>query len=69
MERIVVTGYQSETLPATSPPLPDGVIINVEGQPPVGPVFTLAPTAKAGTIGEGCDLVRVGLCETEPSRA
>ncbi len=47
MERIVVTGSQPEALSATSPPLPDGVTIIVEGQPPAGPVFTLAPAAKA----------------------
>lgn len=47
IERIVVTGSQSAALSSTSLPSANGTKINVQGQPPAGPVFTLAPAAKA----------------------
>ncbi|WP_276970043.1 hypothetical protein [Ferrimicrobium acidiphilum] len=47
LERIVVAASQSAALSSASLPSADGQTINVEGQPPAGPVFTLAPAAKA----------------------
>jgi hypothetical protein len=47
VERIVVTGSQSSASSSTSLPSADGTSITVQGQPPAGPVFTLAPAAKA----------------------
>ena len=57
IERIVVTGSQSAALSSTSLPSANGTKINVQGQPPAGPVFTLAPAAKA-EIWYGSDSVQ-----------
>jgi hypothetical protein len=47
LERIVVTASRTAAMSTTSAPLPDGVTINIDAQPPTGPVFNLAPAAKA----------------------
>jgi len=47
LKRIVVTGSRSAALSSASLPSANGTSINVEGQPPAGPVFTLAPATKA----------------------
>ncbi|WP_276936941.1 hypothetical protein [Ferrimicrobium acidiphilum] len=58
-----MTASQSAALSSASLPPANGTSINVEGQPPAGPVFYL------GTSSKGRDLVRFEWREAEPSWA